>query len=119
MDGVGAGGPGGRDDGVDVEQVEASRAVGARDDRPDAEPVAGPGDPAGDLAAVGDEERPDRRSGARPPRRRQSRAVERVNRVSRDTPAAADASRGQTTARDPALDRPRRRPEALSRLAWA
>ena len=42
VDGVGASGPGGSDDRVDVEQVERAVAVRPRHDRPDAEPVARP-----------------------------------------------------------------------------
>ena len=59
MDRVCVAGTGGCDDCLDVEQVERAFAVGPRDDSPDAEPVAGPHDPVGDLAAVGDEDRPD------------------------------------------------------------
>ena len=66
----------------------------------------------GDLAAVRDEDRPDRRRARRAPRAVARRgAVERVNCVKRDTPSPTDATRGQPPARDPALDGPRRRPE--------
>ena len=58
--GVGTGGQRCRHDGRGIEQVEAVRAVRDRDDRPDPEPIAGAGDPSGDLAAVGDEDRSDR-----------------------------------------------------------
>ena len=60
MDGVGAGGPGGTDDRLDVEQVQRVRALGRGRDRADPEPLAGPLDPRDDLAPIGDEERPDR-----------------------------------------------------------
>ena len=70
-----------------------------------------------DLAPVGDEERPDRRSAATSPASGRWPAHERVNRVSRDTPTATNASRRQPTARDPALDGPRRRPDARGGLA--
>ena len=63
MDGIGPGGPGGRDDRADIEQVECAVAVGAWHDRSDPESVARPRDPVRDLAAVGDEERADRGDG--------------------------------------------------------
>ena len=72
VDGVGAGRAGGRDDRVDVEQVEGVGAVGRGHDRPDAEPVARPGDPRRDLAAVRDEQGPDRGAGGPPTRRRRT-----------------------------------------------
>ena len=45
------------------------------------------------------------------------RCDERVNRVTRDTPTSTNASRRQSTARDPALDGPRRRSRS-ARAAW-
>ena len=60
VDRVGAGVTGRRDHRVDVEQVEPVGTVRVGHDRADAEPKAGPGDAAGDLAAVGDEDGADR-----------------------------------------------------------
>ena len=66
MEGVGAGGQGCCHDGRRDPAGRGRRAVRDRDDRPDPEPIAGAGDPPGDLASVGDEDGSDRRSGARP-----------------------------------------------------
>ena len=113
---VGTDGPCGRDDRADVEQVECVGTVGPRKDRADAEPVAGPGDPVRDLAAVGDEEGPDRHDGER---LGPLRCDKRVNRVRRDTPTAANTTCGQPTRRDPALNRPCRRPDTRGSLTRA
>ena len=113
---VGTDGPCGRDDRADVEQVECVGTVGPRKDRPDPEPVAGPGDPVRDLAAVGDEEGPDRHDGER---LGPLRCDKRVNRVRRDTPTAANTTCGQPTRRDPALNRPCRRPDTRGSLTRA
>ena len=86
---------GGRDHGVGIEQVEGLRPVRRRGDRADAEPVAGPCDPGGDLAAVRDEQHVgwDGRASRFD---RRHRALERANRVRRDTPATTDTPRGQS-----------------------
>ena len=95
MEGVGTGGQRCRHDGRGIEQVEAVRAVRDRDDRPDPEPIAGAGDPSGDLAAVGDEDRSDRgRELGRLGQCSACVADERVNCVRSDTPSPTDAARG-------------------------
>jgi hypothetical protein len=129
VDGVCVRGHGGRHDRCDVEEVERGRPVGRWDDGDDPESIARPGDPGGDLAAVGDEHTADRllvRRGRRLRRgnrrwrgRRSGRGHERVQRARRDTPSPADAPSGQTPRRDPALDGARRRPDARCRLARA
>ena len=60
VDGIRAGTPGGIDDGLAVEEVDRVRAGGLWDHNADAKLGARPGDPPGDLAAVGHEDRPDR-----------------------------------------------------------
>ena len=117
VDGVGAGGPGRRDDGLDVEQVERVGAVGRGHDRGDPEPVARPGDARRDLATIRDEEAPDRASA--PSDVRRAGRLERVKRDIRDTPSPTNASRGQLPALDPALDGPRGRPKPPRDLARA
>ena len=118
VDRVGAGRPCGRDDGIDREQVDGVGPVGRRDDRGDPEPRLRSGDPGGDLAAVGDEQRPIARGaiGVSSP---VSTRVKRANRVIRDTPSTTNPPRRQPAGRDPALDRPRRRPDPARRLAGA
>jgi hypothetical protein len=82
---------------VRVEQVQAIRSLRGRCDGADPEALARSGDPRRDLAAVGDEQRPDG-AGHVPggagigSRCRWSR--ERVNRANRDTPPAPDAPCG-------------------------
>ena len=53
MDRVGTGRPGRRDDRPRVEKVDVRSPVLARDHGSDTEPIGGPADPGGDLAAVG------------------------------------------------------------------
>ena len=111
VDRVGRCGGGRGDDGVGVQQVERVRPDGRGDDRRDTEGVARAADPGGDLAAVRNEEALDdarRRSGISGRGFRD----ERVQRVRRDTPPAADPAGWQPTLGDPALDRPCRRADA-------
>ena len=68
VDGIRAGAPGGIDDGLAVEEVERVQAGGVWHHHADGKLGACPGDPPGDLAAVGHEDRPNgtwrvRRSG--------------------------------------------------------
>jgi hypothetical protein len=70
MDRLGAGRPGRRHHGLDVEQVERVGAIGRGHDRRAPEPVACARDASRDLASIRDEQAPDRLS---PPDRRLSR----------------------------------------------
>src|SRR4029078_1519365 len=101
------------DDGLYREEVDGVGPVGRRGERRDPEMVGGASDPGGDLAAVRDEQRLD---GRWPGRFSSVRPVDRANRVIRDTPSSSNTPRGQTTGRDPALDRPRARPDPAGRL---
>ena len=109
---VGAGRAGRGDHGVGIEEVDRVGAVGARHDRADPEPVARARDACRDLAAVGDEDRLDRSA-------TRTGWLKRANRVKRDTPPTTNASRGQLSTRDPALDGPCGRPEPPRDLARA
>src|SRR5207247_5259712 len=106
MECIGTGSEGDRHDGRGIEEVEAMRSVGDRDDRADPESIAGPGDPSGDLAAVRNEDRSDRGRASSKLAPARIRPRERVNCVRSDTPSAADAAGRKAPARDPALDRP-------------
>ena len=88
-------------------------------DRADPEPVAGPRDPRRDLAAVGDEQGPDRRDGRRgsPSRRAIGGDRTRQSRQSRHA-TSPNAPGGQPAARDPALDGARGGPDPRRSLAW-
>ena len=112
MDGIGAAGACRRDDRVGVEQVEragpsVSGAIARIPRRSHVRAMR-----AGDLAAVRDEQRSGSASLAA-----FCRARGRVKRVKRDTPTPSNASCRQLAGLDPALDRPRRRPQALRDLA--
>ena len=133
MHGVGAGGPGGGDDRPDVEQVD--RPGRPRRGRSAAIPSrsAVRRMRARDLAAVRDEEGPDRCAAAHPRRHRGSagpsgrlvgppcRTNAPITRQSRQTRHASDRQPVEPAAdrRDPALDGPRGRPDARAASARA
>ena len=100
-----------RDDGVGVEEVDRVRAVRARDDDPDPEPVAGARDPRGDLAPIGDEDGPDPTLGdvdgsAQTRQSRQTRHASDHRRASRGA-ARWRSSAGRTASTSRAASRPR------------
>ena len=107
----------GGDHSFGVQEVDSVRAVRGWGNCSDAESIAGPGDPCRDLAAIRDEEGADRAvldgdDGI-------ARCLERANRVKRDTPTATNPPGRHRSTRDPALDRPRRRPKPPRDLARA
>ena len=111
---VGTDPEGGGDDRRRIEEVERAGIIGLRHHRTDRETVARAADPRCDLATIGDKERPDR------PIAHLGGAGDRAKRdkcVICDTPLPTNASRRQLAGRDPALDRPRGRPQALGYLA--
>ena len=106
------------DDRVTVEEVQGIGSVGGRRDGVHPEPPAGPRDAGRDLAAIGDEH-----GANRPPAdfRRGTVSMsprERVNRVNRDAPTAADASGRQPPTGDPALHGSCRGANPRRGLAW-
>jgi hypothetical protein len=65
MDGIGAGGARGRDDRIDVEEIDRPVTNRPRLDRDDAESIGGAPDAIGDLAAIRDEQARNRTAGGR------------------------------------------------------
>ena len=128
VEGVRAGSPGFLHDRSRIQQVQRFRTVGRWNDRADPEAPAGPRDAMRDLAAIGDEHRPDRGFGGRSGRAGRSGCTgmagrtpghERVQHVRRDTPSTTDTSRWQSAARDPALHGTRCRSDLRRGLARA